>query len=438
MTVTRRWAAACGAVLALAGGAGCGKKGAPLAPYVLLPAAPLQVHAERAGDDVYVTLTVPAQNIDASKPADVRRVDVYAFTATTPPLRSRQLELATLVASVPIAAGLKEGALAGQRPRTPETKGAARAGATVTVKETLGPDAFVPKALPAPPAPPSRTPATVRPEPPGVLRRFYVAVAFSDRGRPGGQSAPVELPLAAVPDAPFGLEVEYTADATILTWQPPGGIIGFLLDNALPVEALAEDENAPVRADPLALPSGPTHYQVYRWLAPDPLELPSPATVTPAGTVAVPRPLTLAPIDDLTFADSVEFDRERCYEVRAVRGTGPGAIESAPSERRCITPVDVFEPTPPTNLTTVVREGAIDLIWEASPDADAWGYVVLRGTAGDATLQPLNATPVIETQFTDTTVTAGTRYVYAVMAVDSRLPVPNISAESTRIEETAR
>jgi hypothetical protein len=33
---------------------------------------------------------------------------------------------------------------------------------------------------------------------------------------------------------------------------------------------------------------------------------------------------------------------------------------------------------------------------------------------------------------------AGTRYVYAVLAVDSRLPVPNISAESMRIEETAR
>jgi hypothetical protein len=45
---------------------------------------------------------------------------------------------------------------------------------------------------------------------------------------------------------------------------------------------------------------------------------------------------------------------------------------------------------------------------------------------------------VIETQFTDTTVMPGTRYVYAVVAVDSRLPVPNISGESERIEETAR
>ena len=63
VTVTRRWAAACGAVLALAGGAGCGKKGAPLAPYVLLPAAPLRVAAQRTGNDVYVTLTLPTQNV---------------------------------------------------------------------------------------------------------------------------------------------------------------------------------------------------------------------------------------------------------------------------------------------------------------------------------------------------------------------------------------
>jgi len=143
-------------------------------------------------------------------------------------------------------------------------------------------------------------------------------------------------------------------------------------------------------------------------------------------------------VEQLTFSDSVEFDRVRCYEVRAVRGVGPAAVASAPSERRCVTELDVFAPAPPTSLSAVTREGAVDLIWEASPDLDVWGYVILRGAAGDATLQPLNAAPVLETQFTDTTVTPGTRYVYAIMAVDSRLAVANTSAESERIEETAR
>jgi hypothetical protein len=438
VTLARRWAAASCAVLAMAAGAGCGKKGPPLAPYVLLPAAPTRVAAERLGADVYVTLTLPLQNVDASKPADVRRVEVYGFTATSLPPRARALELATLVAAVPVAAGLPEGALLGQRQRTPETKDAARAGATITVKDTLGPDAFVPRALPEPPALPSRTPAAVRPEPPGVLRRFYLALAYSDRGRPGPPSAPVELPLTAVPEAPYGLQVEYTADATVLSWEPPGGVIGFLLDTPLPLEALPDEENVEVRTDPLALPPGPTRYHVYRTEAPDPLVLPAPAAATPAGTVAVPRPITPTPVDELTFSDSVGFDRERCYEVRAVRGVGPGAVESAPSGRRCVIAVDVFAPEPPVNLTTNVREGAIDLLWEPGPDVDVWGYVVLRGAPGDATLQPLNAVPVIEANFTDTTVVAGTRYVYAVLAVDMRVPVPNMSVESMRVEETAR
>ena len=428
------------ALLALAAGAGCGKKGAPLAPYVLLPEAPTRVAAQRTGDDVYVTLTLPVQNIDKSKPADVRRVEVYAFTATTPPTRARQLELATVVATVPVAAAMPEGALAGQRSRTPDTKDAVKPGATITVKETLSADAFVPRSLPAPPAPPvpaSKTALPISPAPRGILRRFYVAVAYSDRGRPGIQSPPIELPLSAVPDPPTGLQVEYTADATVLSWQPSGGLLGFLLDNAMPLETLREDDTPPP-ADPLWLPPGPTRYHVYRIQAPDPLVLPPPTVGPPPGTVTVPRPITAAPVDELTFTDSVGFDRERCYEVRAVRGLEPDAIESAPTERSCLMAVDVFAPAPPTNLATVVRESAIDLVWESSPDTDVWGYVILRGAAGDATLQPLNVAPVIETQFTDTTVTPGTRYVYAVMAVDSRLPVPNISAQSERIEETAR
>jgi hypothetical protein len=339
---------------------------------------------------------------------------------------------------VPVAAGLPEGALVDQRPRTPDVKDAARAGATVTVKDTLVTEAFVPRSVAALPAPPSRTALPTRPAPPGVLRRFYVTLAYSDRGRPGPPSAPVELPLTAIPEAPSGLQVEYTADATVLSWQPSGGLLGFLLDSPMPPEGLPDEDSPQLPADPLALPPGPTRYHVYRTQAPDPLVLPPPAASTPAGTVAVPRPITPAPVDELTFTDSVEFDRERCYEVRAVRGFGPDAAESAPTERRCLMPVDVFAPEAPVNLATVVRPGAIDLIWESSPDADVWGYVVLRGAPGDATLQPLNTTPVIETQFTDTTVTAGTRYVYAVLAVDSRLPVPNISAESARIEETAR
>jgi len=442
--VARRLAAACCAVLALIGSAGCGKKGPPLAPYVLLPAAPVKPTVQRAGNDVFVSVTLPQQNIDASKPADVRRLDIYAYTATTAPPPARALELATRVAVVPVAAAPPEGALLNQRPHTPAVKQAAAPGATITVKEVLTGDAFVPKALPTPAAP-SRTPASrpgataPRTETPGPPRRYYIAIAFSDRGQPGPQSAAADVALAAIPDPPGSLSLAYTPDSMLLSWEPSGGIVGFLLDTQLPIESLTEDdESAKPMSDPLGLPPGPTRYHVYREQAPDPLVLPPPVPATPQGGATVPKPLTSEPLSGLTFTDPVEFDRETCYDVRAVRGTGPEAVESAPSERRCVTAVDVFPPAPPTGLSTTAGERTISLIWESSPDADVAGYLVLRGSPSDATLLPLTAAPVLDTQYTDTTVTSGMRYVYAVVAVDARLPVPNVSAESERIEETAR
>ena len=82
----------------------------------------------------------------------------------------------------------------------------------------------------------------------------------------------------------------------------------------------------------MTLPPGPTRYHVYRTQAPDPLVLPLPGTATPPGTTVVPKPITAAPLDELTFMDSVEFDRERCYEVRAVRGLGPAAYAGLSSQ----------------------------------------------------------------------------------------------------------
>jgi fibronectin type 3 domain-containing protein len=85
----------------------------------------------------------------------------------------------------------------------------------------------------------------------------------------------------------------------------------------------------------------------------------------------------------------------------------------------------------------VASEGAISLIWDASTEADLAGYIVLRGQAPGATMSPLMTEPIKETTYRDTTVKPGVRYVYAVVAVDTASP-QNVSAQSNRVEETAR
>jgi fibronectin type 3 domain-containing protein len=79
--------------------------------------------------------------------------------------------------------------------------------------------------------------------------------------------------------------------------------------------------------------------------------------------------------------------------------------------------------------------GAIELVWDVSPEPDVAGYIVLRGVAPGDTLQPLTPEPVTGTTFRDTAVTAGTSYVYAVVAVDR---AGNRSPASMRAEGTAR
>jgi hypothetical protein len=149
-------------------------------------------------------------------------------------------------------------------------------------------------------------------------------------------------------------------------------------------------------------------------------------------------PINPVPLDVMTFTDAVELDRRRCYVVRALQGTTPNVIEGDASAPVCVTPTDIFPPAPPTRLVAVVDEGGISLIWEPNAEADLDGYLVLRGEATDATLQPLTPAPIAEPRFRDTRVAAGKKYVYAVVAVDAHLPVPNVSAESNRVEETAR
>ncbi|HEY6617629.1 MAG TPA: hypothetical protein VIZ32_24040, partial [Vicinamibacterales bacterium] len=171
---------------------GCGKKGPPLAPFVRVPAAVGQLAAHRMGDDVIINLALPTQNIDQSTPISLGRVDVYAYTGRSAPPAARFPEVADRVATIETTA---------------ETPPAA------ALRETLTADKLV-EGRPLTSTVPSRpTDKPAQDDSRAALKRFYMAVPYSDRGRSGPPSSIVELPLTPLPDAPADVRVTYTADA---------------------------------------------------------------------------------------------------------------------------------------------------------------------------------------------------------------------------------
>jgi len=151
-----------------------------------------------------------------------------------------------------------------------------------------------------------------------------------------------------------------------------------------------------------------------------------------------PNLLTPAAAAATTFRDDrFEVGVERCYAVSTVATSGAVSVESPMSKPSCVKAVDTFAPTAPTKLEAVASEGAISLIWEASPEPDVAGYLVLRGEAGRGQLSPLFKTPIKETTYRDVSVKRGVRYAYAVVAVDTAV-AHNVSPQSNRVEETAR
>jgi hypothetical protein len=368
------------------------------------------------GDDVIINFALPTQNIDKSAPISLARVDIYAYTGRSAPTAARFPEVADRVAMIETTA---------------ETPPAA------TLRETLTPDKLVEgRALTSTvPARPTDTPVRVDVRAP--LKRFYMAVPYNVRGRSGPPSTIVELPLTPLPDPPADVRVTYNADTVTLRWDPSGGILGFLLEGAALPSASPLDDGPPV-ATGGTLPAGPTRYNVYREIEAIPPADGADAVKAPA-LPAMPLLASAAPVDGLTFNDPQQSDgRRRCYSIAAVRGAAARAVEGHASKAACVTTVDVFPPAAPTGVSPIAVEGAISLVWEANSEGDLQGYYVFRGEEGSDTLTRITNEVVKETRYTDETVKPGVRYVYAVTAVDNQSPQPNVSAQSDRVEVTAR
>jgi len=406
----------------------------------------------RIGDDVYLSFKVPDTNADGQKPADIGEVDVYAVTSAKAPATENQREAATLIATLPVRPILPEPPppVEGSPPPPPIPlpPGVDR-GAAVAVKETLTAEARVAVELPVDrlipkAAGPAEAEAPVgplvAPAPTELPRRHYFAIAKSPRGREGVPSTPASIPLEAGTSAPGAPVVTNTATEMTISWSPSpdARTSTFLLPPSVKPTAGANvtPSNTTPRVPPvlaaksLGFNSTATTYHIF--------EVAPAATPVEADPYAIaqPSPITPAPVPGTEFViKGVAFGAERCFEVRPVDQVFGATVIGPASPRTCFTPKDTYAPVAPKSVAAIAGAGVINLIWDANAEADLAGYIVLRGEAPGDTLQPITKEPVIEPSYRDESVRPGTRYVYAVIAVDR---AGNNSAQSNRAEETAR
>jgi hypothetical protein len=226
--------------------------------------------------------------------------------------------------------------------------------------------------------------------------RIYIVRGVSTAGRPGQVSARIAVPLVEPPAVPTGPRVSFNEKAVVLQWIPPVAQV-----------------DGPALAFNVYKTDGPT------------------SAAAGGATPLNPSPLTTPEFESA----SVTFGQQLCLAIRGVETVQKIRIEGAATQPVCVTPRDIFPPAAPQRLSLLLLEGAIDLVWDTSPEPDVKGYVVLRGEAAGGTLRPLTPVPIQETTFRDTTVTPGVRYVYAVTAVDG---AGNTSPESAHAEGAAR
>ena len=471
-------------VVVIAGAsAACGKKGPPLAPFPRVPTRVDNLVPTRIGDDILLSFPVPSANIDGRKPADLKELEIYAITTTRKPETPEERKVATLVATLdvrPVLPPLPPDA----SPEAAEAFAKAQPpgldqGAPAVFSETLTDELRVLVELPkrknqiAPPPivesdEPPFGPLVAPPPETETIRRYYFVVPVSPRGREGPPSDAVSVPFGGGSAAPGLPTIDYTAAMMTVKWAPSPNAKTWTIapvpppapplpKPVAPEEEPADPSQPPKPVQPVVPPPPPalplltvkslgfstqaTLYHVY--------EVPqasttaaaanTPATDAPTSkTVTIARPLTPQPIDKNEFVlKSFLFGVERCFYIRPVDVIFGMSVQGPASPQGCVTPVDTFPPQAPRALAAIAGAGVINLIWDANTESDIAGYIVLRGEAPGDRLLPLTPSPIRETTFRDTTVQAGVRYLYAVVAVDNANPA-NQSPPSARTEETAR
>jgi len=143
------------------------------------------------------------------------------------------------------------------------------------------------------------------------------------------------------------------------------------------------------------------------------------------------QPQQLADSDGPRYLDETTvFGTRYRYLVQAIAGANQWSVVSEAAE---ITPVDVFPPAVPEDLSAVPTPESIELSWTRNTEPDFRGYNILRSTDGGP-YEKL-ATLVEVPAYSDSKIEPGKKYRYTVSAVDL---TGNESGQSAPAEATGQ
>ena len=146
---------------------------------------------------------------------------------------------------------------------------------------------------------------------------------------------------------------------------------------------------------------------------------------TVAGTAAPVMPWHV-----MRNGTTTQYTRGRADEVAVYDNALSAATIRAHFEAgRDVT--DTAAPAAPTALTATPRLGRVELDWSEATAQDLDGYDVYRATSAAGPFTRVNASRLESSAYTDTAVTGGTAYVYAVTASDKANNRSALSAQAS-------
>ena len=354
------------AVLLLILGLGCGKASPPHPPIPIIPKETMDLRAIQRGKRVVLAWSYPAFTTTGTSLNGIEEILVYRSRETGPPL-NEGIE-STIETSLPYELALFE------KVPGPQPAQFRKLAEKISVLDAESLPGYVMGArILFTDEPPPRSPKN---EP---YRYTYAVVTRGDRGVSELSNLVPIIPIDA-PLSPKELTATMTAPGIVLRWEAPSKTG---MNNAT------------------ATPLG---FNVYR--------------LPPAGGTSEPlTPINAQPVPETTFRDTPPYGSHQ-YTVAAVVQGVESWIESEISDLVPVEFRDILPPPPPANVSALVEDEAVRVIWEPVQVADFAGYRVYRlQGSSKASLSPIL---LQEAYFVDPSPERGVEFIYGVTSVDDK------------------